>query len=456
MHMRASTGSSGRFWIAGLVTIAVCMGLVGCAPRRPAPPVGIYLEDPLLAENLDAMRNRDVLDDFLEAWRDVQTGRLDVARRDFEKIGRKPDWERPARVALAYVALASHDRSQAASVFREVLDENPSNVPALLGLAQVMDAEGRVHEAYDLYSKVLVVSPSHAFAQLRCDITRLQATDLYVRRANEAATQNKPKQAIELLEKALSLAPDRAPLYLQLGDLYLRLDDYPHAISNLQQAVDRAPQDNAVRARLAEALFMNDNLEQAQGVYKELVQLDPKNSVYAERLRMVQDAIKWKKVPQQFKEIPAARVLTREALAALIALKVPEAVQKQDAPTEIAIDIGGWSREYVLQVIQAGLMDVYPGHQFAPREAVKRGEAALVASRVITSLRLRYEGLRSSTYTFTVNDVGRAHVYYGPVQTCLLYGLFQLDAHGDFNPAYTMSGLEGVRLVDSLAHLIGR
>ncbi len=441
----------------GLIGFLLCLIMPACGPQPPAPSVTLYLENPLLAENIDTKATKGNLQDFQKGWKSLEIGDLEGAQKTFDKLKIDQDWLQPAQVARAYISLMQNQRGRAMAIFREVLKANPANVPALVGLAQAIEADGNPEEAFGVYQQVLTLSPSHSFAQLRRDITRLEVTDLLVRRATEASIQGKTKDAIALFEKAVSLAPERAPLYLELGNLYLRQSDYPRAISSLQQAIDRAPQQIDVKVRLAEALFLNDNLEQARALYKDLLDIDPKNSDYQTRLRMVEDAIKWKTVPQQFKEIPAVRVLTREALAALIAVKLPEAISKQSVPADIAIDIGGWSRDYVLQVIQGGLMDVYTGHLFAPRDPIKRGEAADIASRIIRILRNQFPDIKSPAVSFSsVHDVNPGHVYYSAIQTCLLYGLFQLDSQGDFNSASSMSGEDGVRLVDSLAHLIGR
>lgn len=444
-------------WLArSAIIIVMFIAISACRPKPVPLPTGVHLENPLISENLETKTSKEGIEDFQQAWHEIEIGRLDEGEAALRKLSRQPEWERPVRVALGYAALLRNERSRAASMLRDVVSQDPGNVAALIGLAQIAESEARFEEAFGLYDKATSVDPSLAFAHMRRDITRLEAADFYSRQGADAAAAGKSTEAIASIEKALSLAPDRAELYLQLGELYLRLPDYPHAISNLQQAMDRAPQEASVKARLAEALFLNDNLEQAQQMYTELAEAEPRNSDYTTRLKMVEDAIKWKKVPPEFKEISSARLLTREALAALIALKVPEAIEDQTHPVDIAIDIGGWSRDYIVQVTRANLMDVYPGHLFAPREAVKRGEAALVCSRVIESLSTQFPGIRSSRLVFPISDISPNHVYYEAVQTCLLYGLFKLDDRNDFNPAYVLSGEEGVRLVDSLTHLVGR
>jgi len=447
-----------RSLIACLVIgIPLLAFLPSCAPRRPPRAVSVYLENPLASESVETLTSQESLRDFQKGWRQLESGDTHGAGEAFARLKRERDWRRPAQVAAGYVSLVDDHRSHAIAVFREVLSSMPSNLSALLGLAQGLEAEGSYEGAYEAYRSALAVSPTHSFAQLRADITRLQVTDGLVRRATESAAQGKVKDAISTYEKAVALSPDRASLYMEIGNLYLRQSDYPRAITYLQQAVDKEPQQTEVKSRLAEALFLNDNLEQAQGLYRELLEADPKNSDYGTRLRMVEDAIKWRMVPQQFKEIPSARVLSREMLAALIAVKVPEAVGQRPGGQDIAIDIGGWSREYVLQVVGSGIMDVYPGHLFAPREPVRRGEAASAAARVIRTLRDSHPVVRPPKAAVrSPADVARGHIHYADIQTCLLHGLFQLDARGDFNPAYTMTGEEGVRLADSLAHLIGR
>ncbi|MBI2837597.1 MAG: tetratricopeptide repeat protein [Acidobacteria bacterium] len=439
-----------------ILALAVMAVLTDCAPRRPLIKPDLCMEDPLAAETLDEKTSKGGVRDFQIAWRRLQQGDVAGSEEGFRKLAKVPEWRTPARLGLAYAHFVRGDRPAAMAVFRDVLGSNPTNISALVGMAQAMEAEGRVESAYELYTKIVAIAPSHACAQLRVDITRFQAADSYVRKGVDDAAGGRIGEAIGQYEKALTLVPDRGSIYLALGDLYLRQNDYPHAISNLQQAVDRSPQEAPVKARLAEALYLNGNLEQARDMYRELGEGEPSNSDYAVRLRLVEDAIKWKKVPTEFKEIPAARYLTREMFAALIVLKIPEAVKDQSRPSDIAIDIGGWSRDYILQMTRANLMDIYPGHLFAPRDPVKRGEAAIICSRVIAALAEQFPDMRSSRHIFQVNDLGPGHVYYEAVQTCLLYGLFKLDERQQFNPAHTLSGEDGVRLADSLAHLIGR
>lgn len=122
----------------------------------------------------------------------------------------------------AYDALQSGDYARAKGLYEQVLQTEPRNMDALLGLGAIALNEGRIDDASRYYQRVLELDPRNSYAQAGL-ISIVGGADL---------------QASESRLKQLIARDPSAFLYFSLGNLYAGQGQWPSA----QQAYFQAYQ----------------------------------------------------------------------------------------------------------------------------------------------------------------------------------------------------------------------
>lgn len=126
----------------------------------------------------------------------------------------------PTQVA-AYQAFLAGDNQAAGSLYRQLLQSDPRNVDALLGLAAVAARQDKVDEAVRTYQHALELDPRNSIAQAGL-ITMLGQTN--------------PGEAESRLKNLLAQQPDAAYLHAALGNTYSELNRWPEAQQSYFQA----------------------------------------------------------------------------------------------------------------------------------------------------------------------------------------------------------------------------
>jgi tetratricopeptide (TPR) repeat protein len=127
----------------------------------------------------------------------------------------------------AYDTLQRGDIARAKELYGQVLQGEPRNIDALLGLAAIASSDGRTDEASRYYQQVLEVDPRNSYAQAGL-ISIVGGADL---------------QASETRLKQLIVRDPSAFLYFSLGNLYAEQRQWPAAQQAYYQAY-QMQQDN--------------------------------------------------------------------------------------------------------------------------------------------------------------------------------------------------------------------
>ena len=135
-----------------------------------------------------------------------------------------------ARIALGMIARAEGRYQEAASVLREVVDEQPLNREAWLRLAQAHESRQSMSEAEAAYRKAVEIQPGYPGGHQSLGV-------FFYRRGRYA-------EAERSFERARELAPDNYRVYSQLGALYLQTGRYAEAEAVLKRSISLKP--NAV------------------------------------------------------------------------------------------------------------------------------------------------------------------------------------------------------------------
>jgi Tfp pilus assembly protein PilF len=170
------------------------------------------------------------------------------ASPDRERIAVSPTAAQPRlnpNVGQAYSLLQSGEIEEARALYSNVLQAEPLNMDALLGLAYIAAKENRSDDATKLYVRILQLNPRHAIAQA--------ALIGLMGRADPAASESRLKQLI---------AREPSPfLHFVLGNLYADQAQWSQAQQSYFQAHHLEPDNPDYAYNLAVGL---DHLRQGK------------------------------------------------------------------------------------------------------------------------------------------------------------------------------------------------
>lgn len=371
---------------AGLLA---AVGLLAAACTVNPPPVVVsapeYPDFPPLVAPAGLTPAAGVAERQDIAWRRLQTGDLAGARRDYGAILQLQPGFYPAAAGLGYVAIAAHDYRTAAAEFETVLKADPRYRPALTGRADAAIAAGDDAAAIAALDAVLKVDPNDGAARNRLDVVRFRQVQHQIDAAHRARDAGRLDEARAALEAAMKAAPPGAVIYRELALVDLAKGDLGAAEDEARKATQSDASDAESWAALGAVLEKAGRSNDASDAYGKAFSLDPRPEWKArsEALHARADA---DAEPKSFRDLGSAPTVTRADVAAMIGLRLPTVLSKSPKHvTVVAIDArGSWAANWILQVTQAGVMDVFPNHTFQPATTVKRSTLAEVVSRLLT------------------------------------------------------------------------
>ena len=157
----------------------------------------------------------------------------------------------------AYQSFLAGDASAARRQYQRVLQQDPDNRDALLGMAAVAQKRGQVDEAGAFYARLLELNPADAEAV--AGMASMQRGD--------------PGQAESRLKGVLAASPDTGSALYALGNLYAQQARWSEAQQAYFRAVDTAPSNPAYAFNLAVSLDKLDQKKLALDYYRRALQL---------------------------------------------------------------------------------------------------------------------------------------------------------------------------------------
>jgi Tfp pilus assembly protein PilF len=157
----------------------------------------------------------------------------------------------------AYVALNSGQTEVASTLYKNILNNDANNVPALFGIATIYHQNSQLEEARALYTNILSLEPSNQ-----------DALNNFLMLVGEES----PEEAILELKKLEAINPTVSIIPAQIAMIYLRQGEDKKALKYFNKAILLAPDNLVYRYNLAILLDkMGDGL-QAIGIYKQLIE----------------------------------------------------------------------------------------------------------------------------------------------------------------------------------------
>ncbi|MEM1171470.1 MAG: tetratricopeptide repeat protein [Cyanobacteria bacterium P01_H01_bin.35] len=153
---------------------------------------------------------------------------------------------------------------------------NPNHIQCHYNLAIALQQQGLLDEAIYNYQKVINLSEINA-------TNILISIHAYRNWSSILVQEGRYKEAIEILEQALTKKPDDPSLYNNLGKAFLELGKVEKAIGNYQQALALQPQLIPARYNLGKAYQKQGLHSEAIVYFQEVIKQQPENiSAYSD------------------------------------------------------------------------------------------------------------------------------------------------------------------------------
>jgi tetratricopeptide (TPR) repeat protein len=143
---------------------------------------------------------------------------------------------------------------------------------------------GRARDAADVLRKMVEIDPSDLKTRSKlADLytregSTAKAVEEYVAIADELNKKGHLAEGLQVLEKGLKLDPKSQRLREELARIHLVQKNYDKAAHFLEEAARQSPQDAAILARLGEAYLGARKIEEAEAIFKRLLELNPKDN----------------------------------------------------------------------------------------------------------------------------------------------------------------------------------
>ena len=168
-----------------------------------------------------------------------------------------------AMYGLGLVAEREGDWKGAFSLMREVAEQDPKNVNAIIKLGQIFLAAGKLDFALEKSTKALEL-----------DKNNVAALNLY---AAIQLKQNNKKGALEYANLALALDKNNQDAFLVLANISLAENDSTQAIAYFDKALAGNEKNLTVQFLKTKALESLSKTEEADKTYQKMLQLFPEN-----------------------------------------------------------------------------------------------------------------------------------------------------------------------------------
>jgi tetratricopeptide (TPR) repeat protein len=370
--------------VPGVLAVMVAACTVNPPPTVITTPK--YPDYPALTVPSALKPSADLVSRMDVAWRRLQTGDLTGAHNDYTAILQTRSDFYPASAGLGYVALASRDFKGAAADFSAAVKADGRYRPALDGRATTALASGDDAGAVDALQAILKVDPGNESARTRLEVARSRQVQHAIDAARRLRESGRPDDARAALVAVMGDAPG-AVLLRELALVEMAKGDLASAEDHARKATTADPADGEAWAALGDVLDRAGRPSQAADALARAFAIDPRPAWRDRR-----DALRVKATeasePKTFRDIATAPSVTRADVAAMIGLRLAEVLEQSPRRVTVVVsDVrSSWASTWILQVTQAGVMDVFANHTFQPATVVRRGTLAEVVARLLSIL----------------------------------------------------------------------
>lgn len=452
--------SAGRRRRGGALLAAAAITLAGCASAPAATPAtDRYPDVPMLFVPDNAVASPEIRNRHDAAWRRLQAGDLRGAGREFtEVLRRAPDFF-PAEAGLGHIATLERRYEDAARHFDRAIAAGGTYLPALLGRMDVALATGDDVSAMAMSERILAVDPLRDDVRGQQEVLRLRVVQAQLGRATAARAAGQWDAAQAALEQALTMAPDSAVVLRELALVEIARGAFDAAEIHVRRSLTLDGGDAETHAVMATVLEAHGRLRDAAEALARATTLDPRRE-WRDRQAALVSRADFNALPAEFRAIPSATSVTRAQLAAMLGIRLEEALAL--APRRVTVVLtdvrSHWAAPWILPVTRAGWMESFANHTFQPSGFVGRADLAQAVWRVAQDLgAARPQDLaRWRASRPTLRDVPRGHVAYAAIAGALAGGAMGMGEGDLFEPNRPATGSEVVAAIARLEQLTGK
>jgi tetratricopeptide (TPR) repeat protein len=427
-----------------LFFLAIVM-LGACATYQPPPP-SFYIDNlPQAVVTELSLDERIVIED---AWRSLKQGKGNKARKALMRL----DEQNPFYyVGMGYAYFMMNDIALAEDFFKAAQRYSPDMIIVHLGLGQIYHRTGRDDLAFAEFREIIKRDPDHIWVRVQYENIKNQKTQESLDTGKaylEAGNQESSKEAFL---RALYYSPDSLQAHLALADIFQKENNTENALVHLEAASATDPENIEVLKKLGDILFLANENKRGLEVYEKLLEKEPDNQEHQQRADILKNRLGIFELPTQYKAILSSEAVSKEEVAALLAIKLKDVLEKTSKKPPIIIDIAtSWADDYILQMTSLGLLDIYPNHTFRPKKIITRAEMAEILLRLVNYLGDRgYRFIQQiPPENIQISDVSTDNYYYQPIIQIVSYDIMGLSLDKTFRPDLPLSGQDAIRLLD--------
>ncbi len=174
-------------------------------------------------------------------------------------------------------AVLAHDWATAASLYKELLRGNESNVEYLKELGSIYVKGGEDEKAIPYYEQIITFYPHYVEA-----MNSLGAIFRRLKRYEES---------VQILQRAKEESRDGASVNYNLGFTYKEMGNYEDAIEAFNSVITENPDDVLAYNHLGSIYFSQDDCQKSIAAYKRGLQVDPNHPILNYNLARVYEVV---------------------------------------------------------------------------------------------------------------------------------------------------------------------
>ena len=423
----------------------IALLLAACATYQPPPP-SFYIDS--LPQSIVTELSLDERIVVEEAWRSLKEGKGNKARKALMRLDEQSPFY---YVGMGYAYFMMNDEALAEDFFKAAQRYSPDMAIVHLGLGQIYHKTGRDDLAFAEFREIIKINPDHIWVRAQYENIKNQKTQESLDTGKAYLDAGNSESSKESFLRTLYYSPESTQAHLALTDIFLQEDNLDNAIVHLEAASKNDPENIDILEKYGDVLFLANENKQSLEIYEKLLVEDSQNQEYGQRVEVLKNRLGIFELPSQYYDIISSESISKEEVAALLAVKFQDVVEKSSRKPPIIIDIAtSWADNYILQMTSLGLLDIYPNHTFRPKKIINRAEMAEVLLRLVNYLNDR--GFRFMQQippeSIQISDVSVDNYYYQPIIQILSYDIMSLSLDKTFKPDLPVSGPDSIRLLD--------
>jgi len=214
---------------------------------------------------------------------DLKAKRYDIAVLDFRSALRYSRDDYSCQLDLAQALMGQGKTNEAHAYLINLWDRQPENGFVNLELARIAARQGETDKALRYYHNAIYATwPDDQEASRR--FTRLELIEYLLKINAKAQAQ------AELIALEANIGRD-AGLQAQLGDLFVRTQDYEHGLAAYRLSLKSEPHNHAALAGAGLAAFNLGQYPVAERYLQEAIAADPEDAASAAQLKTVEDVL---------------------------------------------------------------------------------------------------------------------------------------------------------------------